>query len=371
MDNPTTIDPQKTPSGASPEGAPETGSWRRVAGNIISIGAVLGAVVLGLWVWSIIERHPRTDDATVQANVVGIAPRVRGQIIELNVEDNEAVDAGDVLFVIDPEDYELELARAKAALATLDQQIEVARSQDAQLEFQITAAQAGVKQARAELKQATDTLERMRPLLGDGFVTAEDVDRAATAKKAAAAALAVQEQRLNEAQVALSGLATLVAERLGAEAAVELAELHLSYCEVKAPFPGRVISLKISEGAFANAGVPVFSLLDTRKWYVMASFREGEIRHLAPGTKMDIHLPAAPGRRFTGRVQGIGWAVAPSGEINLPHGVPIIRRELNWVHIAQRFPVRIEVEDPDPDLFRMGATAVASVSSSSGSSPRP
>ena len=76
MDNPTTIDPQTTPGDAPPKDTRETASWRKVAGNIISIGAVLGAVVLGLWVWNIIERHPRTDDATVQANVVGIAPRV-------------------------------------------------------------------------------------------------------------------------------------------------------------------------------------------------------------------------------------------------------------------------------------------------------
>jgi multidrug efflux system membrane fusion protein len=72
-----------------------------------------------------------------------------------------------------------------------------------------------------------------------------------------------------------------------------------------------------------------------------------------------------------GRVQGIGWAVHPSGEIDLPHGVPIIRRELNWVHIAQRFPVRIEIENPDPELFRMGASAVAIIKSAPASQQAP
>jgi len=100
--------------------------------------------------------------------------------------------------------------------------------------------------------------------------------------------------------------------------------------------------------------------LDTRKWYVMANFREAEIRHMAPGSEAIIYLSSAPERRFRGKVQGIGWAVVPEGEIDFPPGgVPYVKRELNWVRVAQRFPVRIEVEDPDLDLFHMGASAVA------------
>src|SRR5881409_4172942 len=96
--------------------------------KIVSLIIVASAVIITLYVWGIIERHPRTDDATARANVVGIAPRVRGQILKLNVQDNQAVAAGDVLFEIDPADYQISLEKAKAALATLDQQIEVARS---------------------------------------------------------------------------------------------------------------------------------------------------------------------------------------------------------------------------------------------------
>jgi multidrug efflux system membrane fusion protein len=191
---------EKKPS--SPEAAPATppspsNAGRKVAAQIITIIAVLGAVALTFWVWNITEQRPRTDDATARANVVGIAPRVSGQIIKLNVQDNQAVAAGEVLFEIDPADFELGLEKAKAALATLDQQIEVARSQDAQLKFQVKAAEAGVEQAKAELKQTGDTLQRLQPLLPDGFAKADDVDRAATAKQVAAAALAAGEQKLN------------------------------------------------------------------------------------------------------------------------------------------------------------------------------
>jgi len=345
------------PVSATPPAAEN--NWRKPVGIIISLLVILGAVLLTLRVWDIIEHHPRTDDAVVRANVVGIAPRVRGQIIKLNVQDNQAVAAGDVLFEIDPDDYTLTLEKAKAALAMLDQQIEVARSQDAQLKFQVKASEASVERAKAEVKQATDTLHRLQPLLPSGFAKADDVERAETAMQVATASLAAEEQRLNQAQTALSTLATLIAQRPGAVAAVDLAALELSYCKVIAPFPGRVISLNISSGAYASAGIPVFSLLDTRKWYVLANFREGEIRHFTTNATVDIYLSSDPSRHFVGTVQGIGWAVEPTDEIDIPHGLPYVKRELNWVHIAQLFPVRIEVENPAPDLFRMGASAVA------------
>src|SRR5438046_10201194 len=113
---------------ASPNTAPPmppSGSkeWRKVAAQIMAILVILGATVLMLWVWNVTERHPRTDDATARANVVGIAPRVRGQILKLNVQAHQAVTEGNVLFEIDPEDYRLILEKAKPELATLDQQL--------------------------------------------------------------------------------------------------------------------------------------------------------------------------------------------------------------------------------------------------------
>ena len=276
--------------------------------RVVSLIIVAGAVLIALYVWGIIERHPRTDDAAARANVVGLAPRVSGQILKLNVQDNQAVKEGDVLFEIDPEDYRLILEKAKAEVAALDRQI----------------------------AQAHDTLQRLEPLLPKGFTTAETVDKARTAEE------------------------TLRAQREGAGATINLEELHVTYCKVIAPFSGRVINLNISAGAHVTAGIPVFSLLDTSKWYVVANFREAEIRHMAPGSEAIVYLSSAPGERFRGKVQGIGWAVKPEGEIDLPpSGVPYVKRELNWVRVAQRFPVRIEVENPDPDLFRMGASAVA------------
>ncbi len=333
---------------------------RKFVRKLVSIAIVAGAVLITLYVWSIIERHPRTDDAAARANVVGVVPRVRGQIVKLAVQDNQLVKEGDLLFEIDPDDYELSLEKAKSALLALDQQIEIGKSQDEELKFGVKAAEAGVALATAQEKQANDTLHRLEPLLPKHFATAQQVDEATTASRVAAQGLAAAEQKLNQAKTALSTLQTLLAQRPGAVAAVRFAELELSYCKVTAPFPGRVVNLNISAGAYASAGIPVFSLLDTRKWYVLANFREAEIRHIAPGSEAIVYLSSAPNQRFRGRVQGIGWAVKPEGEIDFPPAdVPYVKRELNWVRVAQRFPVRIEVENPDQDLFRMGASAVA------------
>jgi multidrug efflux system membrane fusion protein len=289
----------------SPNVDAEKGKFVR---KIVTLIVIISAVVIALYAWGIIERHPRTDDATARANVVGIAPRVAGQILKLNVQDNQAVKEGDVLFEIDPEDYKLVLEKARADLAALDRQI----------------------------AQASSSLQRLEPLLPKSFTTAENVDEARTK------------------------LTTLQAQREGAAATINLDELHLSYCKVIAPFSGRVINLNISAGAHVSTGVPVFSLLDTSRWYVIANFREAEVQHMAPGSEAIVYLSSAPNQRFRGKVQGIGWAVKPEGEIDLPpSGVPYVKRELNWVRVAQRFPVRIEVENPDQDLFRMGASAVA------------
>ncbi|HTR42670.1 MAG TPA: biotin/lipoyl-binding protein [Pseudomonadales bacterium] len=361
MADPTPPNTPTAPNAAPTETKPPTDAegWRKIAGRIISIVVVLVACVLVLLVWDIIEHHPRTDDAIAAANVIGVAPRVSGQIIKLNVQDNQEVKEGDLLFEIDPADYELALDNAQAALAGLDRQIEVARSQDENLRYQVKAAEAGVAEAQAQEKQTGDTLTRLKPLLAKGFATADDVDRAETALKVAQASLATEEQQLNQAKTTLSTLETLKAQRPGAAAAVNQAKLNLSYCKVVAPFPGKVINLNLSVGAYASVGAPVFSLLDLRHWYVIANFREGELRHFTNGSPVDVYLMSAPSRHFAGKVQGIGWAVQSIDEININSGVPSVPRELNWVHIAQRFPVRIEVENADPELFRIGASAVA------------
>ncbi len=359
QENPT--NKAKPDSYPRPGSGPAQGRFKRFLILILGLVIIGSAVVLSLWAWNFNELHPRTDDAVARANMIGIAPRVSGPIIKLNVSDNQSVRGGDLLFEIDPADYQLSVDRAKAALDALDQQIVTARSQDAQLKFQVKAAEAGVEQATAERDQAADTLHRLEPLLPKGFATKEQVDEARTKVAALDAEVAQANENLNQARVAVSSLATLQAQRPGAVATLGTTQLELSYTRIYAPFDGQVVGLNISEGFYAHAGIEVFSFLDSRKWYVLANFRERELQSIRPGMKAEIYLLSDPDRRFQGVVQGISPAVQ-SQEDNVDiKGLPFVKRDLNWVRIAQRFPVRIEVENPDPRIFRMGTTAVTTI----------
>jgi multidrug efflux system membrane fusion protein len=118
--------------------------------------------------------------------------------------------------------------------------------------------------------------------------------------------------------------------------------------------------MNISEGAYAHIGSPVFTLIDARTWWVVANYREGKIRQIHVGSKVDVYLMGHPERKFEGVVQSVGYGVFPEdGDVS--EGLPNIDRTLNWVHLSTRFPVRVLILNPDPALFRIGATALTIV----------
>jgi multidrug efflux system membrane fusion protein len=117
--------------------------------------------------------------------------------------------------------------------------------------------------------------------------------------------------------------------------------------------------MNISNGAFARSGVEVFTLVDARTWYVVANYRETQLRHIPSGAPVDLYLLSQPGKHFRGTVVGLGWAVLPENGTCV-NGLPQVERSLDWIRLAARFPVRIKVENPD-DSFHLGASAVATV----------
>jgi membrane fusion protein, multidrug efflux system len=404
----------------------------RLLGGVIVTGAAI-AVIVTLLQW---ETRPQTDDATVRANFVGVAPQVNGHIVELRVRDNQLVHEGELLFVVDPRPYEIAVARARANLALTRKEVEALRSgvvtadagiakasaqldasaadivrretdpvaadaEIARLQAQRTASEAALHRAKSDLKYAEDYLARVEQLLPEKFITEDKVEDART--KRTSAAMAAEQARtsvlaidaaLDEARAKKrAAVATLTATRAqhvateaalrqsksdrakaeesigqlantnariaAAEAAVHSAELDLEYTRVRAPFTGRVVNLNISTGAFARSGVEVFTLVDSGTWYVMANFRETQLRHIPAGAPVELYLQSQPGRRFKGTVVGLGWAVLPENGTSV-NGLPRVERSLDWIRLAARFPVRIKVEDPD-ESFRIGASAVATV----------
>jgi membrane fusion protein, multidrug efflux system len=326
----------------------------------LAIALVIVTVLLLLYVIHLLDRSPRTDDAYVYADTIDVVPEVSGRIVELPVRDNQAVKQGDLLFRIDPRAYEDALARGKASLVALDRQIELTQRTINAQQYNAQSVRAAVDRSRAAATQASDTLRRMEPLLSQGFVSAEDVDRARTAQRASEAELSAAQLQAQQAAAAVSGVDALVAQRAVVMAEIAIAQLNLEYATVRAPFDGRIVSLKTSTGQYASVLKPIFTLIDTRNWYVIANFRETELRDIVPGTRATIYLMSDTRQRFQGTVDSVGYGISSEESgIALPGGLPRIARTLNWVHVAQRFPVKIRVDDPDPDLFRVGTSAVA------------
>jgi membrane fusion protein, multidrug efflux system len=397
------------------EQAPET-LKRKQIGRWIAIGVVASAVVTLLIVILQTDLHPRTDDASVRANYIEIAPEVSGRLVELPVKDNAFVNKGDLLFFIDPRPYEYALQQALSDQEALEQQIIDAKRRIAAQNSAAQAALAGVHSSRtgvktagssidvakatvsrsqasvaaaeAQLKLATNDLHRIEPLLKKQYVTVEQIDQANTAVRVAQgnfdeaqaalaqsqaqlaqsilrqqeadSAAAESQAKLGQAIHTIDTVDTLMSERPGKAAKVDSARLDLERCRVVAPFNAYVTNMNISVGEYARPGTPLFTLIDTRTWWVVANYRESKVKNIGIGSHVDVYLMGHPDRKFNGIVESIGYGVFPE-DGSVTGGLPNIERTLNWVHLSTRFPVRVRVKDPDPDLFRIGATAVTVV----------
>lgn len=174
-----------------------------------------------------------------------------------------------------------------------------------------------------------------------------------------------------QAAAAVSGVDALVAQRAEVEAQITIAELHLEFTEVRAPVDGRVASLRTTVGQFASALKPILTLIDTRHWYVVANFRETDLQDIRSGTPATVYLMSDTRKHFQGTVDSVSYGVLPDDGGVVLEGLPRVQRSINWVHVSQRFPVKIAVRDPDPDLFRIGTGAVAVLRRDGGSRQQP
>ena len=381
-----------------------------IIGRTIGVAIVIGAVAAGIYAIRLNFVRPRTDDATVRANIVGIAPQVSGPIVDLRVTDNQFVKQGDLLFAIDCRPYQARLDRARADLALTVKEVEAQRktiassnSEIARREATLAAATAGtnrsdqeraaaeaaVAKLQAEAAYAEDYLHRVERLVDRQFVTTDKVAEARSRRDATAAAVQQAQRQLRAAEAAVEydvaqrrGAARAVeqsrhdvsraqdllaqvgdvnARIQAAEASVRAAELDVGYCRVKAPFDAYVTNLNIAVGEYARQGQQVFALVDNRAWYVLANFRETYMSSIRPGMEAEVYLLSYPRRRFRGIVQGIGWANKPQDGATV--GVlPEVQQTLNWVRLANRFQVRIRLDERDAEHpFRMGTTAVVTI----------
>ncbi len=399
----------------------EGGSQSRptLVARILSVAIIVLALVVAALVIRETNTNPRTDDAEVFANYIGIAPLVDGPISQLLVHDNQQVHHGDVLFEIDRRPYVYALERAQsdqqqlegqiydekrtirsqqnaalaAAAGTRGAEANVTRAGSAidEAKADVANAQAALDRAQAEYTYSLNNLHRVEPLLAKQFVTIDQVDqiRTGTAAKEltvhqAEAQLGVAQARVaamsaayaqslsqvtqsnaqtQQSRSAVTTLEPYLAQRQGRASAVSNAQYNLDNCTVRAPFDARVTNLTLSEGAYVHTGQQVFTLIDTRTWWVIANFRETQLHRIQPGMSVDVYLLSDPQVHYKGVVESTGYGVTPDASTigTLQQGLPDVQRTLSWVHLASRYPVRIRIESNAPEAFRIGESAVVVV----------
>ena len=328
-------------------------------GKVVTAISVLVTLALLFAVINALDKRPRTHDAHLFAFTAGIAPEVSGRVIEVNVTNGSRVKKGDVLFRIDPEPFELRLRQAKSQVASLRAQIDLTTRQVASQTSGANAASTQTNRAREQLRLARDTLARLEPLLGNGYVTEQQVDEAQANERTAEAALLASIQQATQARQAVGDTASLMEQLAGAEAAEALATRDLRESTVIAPFDGQVVGLQFSLGTFATAGHPFFTMVNDKEWYAIADFRETDLRNLRPGQSATVWVMGFDGQPLHGQVESIGVGVEPEDQQG--PGLPVVGRTLNWVVVAQRFPIWIRLDGAPEGPVRIGATASVKV----------
>jgi membrane fusion protein (multidrug efflux system) len=288
------------------------------------------------------EPYVSTDDAFVRAAKITVNPRVAGQAVEIAVRDNQRVRRGEVLIRIDPEPYQIAVDQADARLASA--------------RLQIDGFKATYRQQQAELQSAKDSAAyderdyyRKKALVANDFTPREVYDRTETTLKVARQHVASIEQQIANTVVALNGDPDIEIDRhptvRAAKAQLDRARLDLSYATVTAPDDGTVTRVEdLQVGNFVNAGAAVFSLLSSRSIWIEANFRETGLTYMRPGQEATIDVDAYPDRRFRAHVVSMSPGTGSDFAVLPPENATG-----NWVKVVQRLPVRLELDEIDPN----------------------
>jgi len=276
-----------------------------VTGTLI----VLAVVVTTLLYYRSVNR-PWTRDGQVRAKIIEIASQVSGQVIKVAVIDNQRVKKGDLLFQIDPKDYEL----------------------------QVKDAEAVIEQREAQLKLAESEKDRILEALKTNAVSRALADKAV-------ASVNVARANLNRSKISL-----------------ETAKLKLSWTSIYAPGDGYVTNLELKEGDYSNTGSAILAFVDSNSYWVYGYFKETQLKHIKPGDRAVVTLMSYRDKPIEGVVNSIGRAISTPGTANISELVPEISATFDWVRLAQRVPVRIELKKvPEGVDLIVGTTASVAV----------
>ena len=276
-------------------------------------------------------KYQSTDDAYVETTTVNVSPKVSGQIEEVYVKDNQFVKEGDLVAVIDDADYKIKLEQADANYE--------------KLKFDQNNAQANLTASQSNIDLAKKDLDRYTTLYEQGAVSKQTLDAAQVKYESAKAGLTQAQQALFSSN---NGTTVADANLRTAKAAKDKASLDLSYTKIYAPQSGTVSSRRVEKGMYVNAGSPLFTLVPEEVW-VVANFKENQLRHMKPGQTVDIKIDTYPNHKFKGKIDSIQRASGAKSSLFPPENAVG-----SFVKIVQRIPVKIVfTEQIDKDKYNI------------------
>ena len=342
-------------------------------GAVVLIAVAL--VLLKYWDYVV---NPWTRDGQVWANVVQIAPRVSGPIVDLPIKDNQFVKAGDLLFQIDPRTYQAALEQAKAQLdetsnqfASLSEQVLAAAAAVEASRHAVTQASSGIRETESDLARDRAEYRRQEEMLPRKATSQKAYQQAKAAYQVtvqqrrtaeaglgqAKANLAQAQANLAEAKANLGAVDNENPQIRAAKAAFQQAELNLEFTTVVAPVDGYVTNLLLRLGSQMVANQPQLALVDVNSYWIDGYFRENYIDRVKPGDRVVATLMSYPDKPVIGRVESIAWGIAQQDGSTGFQLLPSISPTFEWIRLAQRLPVRVRItEVPEGVVLRVGTT---------------
>ena len=308
----------------------ETNQERKPKKRFVALAAVVALAIGGVFFVRDMMLYQSTDDAYVETVTVQVAPRVSGHITEVYIKDNQAVKAGDKIAKIDAVDYEVALAKKEAIYekTLLDQ----------------TNARAGYTAAKTNYNVAKQDLDRYTNLHKEGAVSKQTLDMAQAKFDVANANLTKAEQAvLSESgdKVADAHLREVKADR-------DRAKLDVSYTDIVAPQDGTISGRRVEKGMYVQVGTPLFTIVPEEVW-VVANFKENQLRHMKAGQEVDIKVDTYPNKIFKGKIDSIQRSSGAKSSLFPPENAVG-----SFVKIVQRIPVKIVfTEEIDPEEFNI------------------